>query len=149
MILLIVLYVFQLHSMFVVCVVKKFVKYFAVSRIQTPPMNYHRKHKDNDPRCTPVIFNCPFCDEEFVNKNNFDDHINSYDEMTQLSISEDSLGKYSLCKLCGEKFDNELDVKEHMDESHGKRFNCQQCSYVTSDKSSLESHMTNIHPDNL
>ena len=74
---------------------------------------------------------------------------NSYDEMTQLSSSEDSLGKYSLCKLCGEKFDNELDVKEHMDISHGKRFHCQQCSYVTTDKSSIGSHMTNIHPDNL
>ena len=39
---------------------------------------------------------------------------NSYEEMTQLSSSEDSLWKYSLCKPCGEKFDNELDVKEHM-----------------------------------
>ena len=51
---------------------------------------YHRKHKDNDPRCTPMKFNCPFCDEEFVNKNNFDNHMNnhnenSYEEMTQLS----------------------------------------------------------------
>ena len=68
-------------------------------------------------------FNCPFCDEEFVNKNNFDDHMNyhnenSYEEITQLSSSEDSLWKYSLCKLCGEKFDNELDVKEHMDRMH-------------------------------
>ena len=105
--------------MFVVCVVRKFDKYFAVSRIQTP-------------RCTPMKFNCPFCHEEFVNKNNFDIHMNNHDEnsyegTTQLSTSEDSLWKYSLCKLCGEKFDNELDVKEHMDKMH----------------------ITNIRPDNL
>ena len=136
--------------MFVVCVVKKFVKYFAVSSTN----EYHQKHKNNDPRCTPMKFKCPFCDEEFVNKNNFDDHMNnhnenSYEEMTQLSSSEDSLWKYSLCKLCGKKFNNELDVKEHMDNWHGKRFHCQQCSYGTRDNLSLESHMTNIHPDNL
>ena len=96
-------------------------------------------------------FNCPFRDEEFVNKNNFDNHMNNhnenfYEEMTQLSSSEDSLWKYS---ICGEKFDNELDVKEHMDKEHAKLFHCQQCSYVTTDNSCLESHMTNIHPKNL
>ena len=32
---------------------------------------YHCKNKDNDPRCTPMNFNCPFCDEEFVNKKQF------------------------------------------------------------------------------
>ena len=74
---------------------------------------------------------------------------NSYEEMTQLSSSEDSLWKYSVCKLCGEKFDNELDVKEHMDKEHARRIHCKQCSYVTTDNSCLESHMTNIHPKNL
>ena len=48
---------------------------------------------------------------------------NSYKEMTQLSSSEGSLWKYCLCRLCGEKFDNELNVKEHMghqDQDGGK-----------------------------
>ena len=36
-----------------------------------------------------------------------------------------------------------------MDKEHGKRFHCHQCSYFTRDNSSLESHMTNIHPHNL
>ena len=66
-----------------------------------------------------------------------------------MSSSEDSLWKYSVCKLCGEKFDNELDVKEHMVKEHAKRFHCQHCSYITTDNSCLESHMTNIHPKNL
>ena len=133
---------------------KKVCQIFCSEQDPNSTNGYHRKHKDNDLRCTPMKFNCPFCNEEFVNKNNFDDHMNnhnenSYDEMTQLSRSEDSLWKYSLCKLCGKKFNNELDVKEHMDNWHGKRFYCQQCSNLTRDNSSLESHMTNIHPDNL
>ena len=90
-------------------------------------------------------FNCPFCDEEFVNKNNFDNHMNnhndnSYEEMTQLSSSEDSLWKYSVCKLCGEKFDNELDVKEHMDKEHAKRFHCQQCTVGQHEDISLNNY---------
>ena len=104
---------------------KKVCQIFCSEQDQNSTNEYHRKHKDNDPRCTPMKFNCPFCDEEFVNKNNFDDHMNnhnenSYEEMTQLSNSEDSLWKYSSCKLCGEKFGNELDVKEHMDNWHGR-----------------------------
>ena len=108
-----------------VCILcgKKVCQIFCSKQDPNSSNEYQRKHMENDPRCTPMKFNCPFCDEEFVNKNNFDDHMNnhnetSYEEITQLSSSEDSLWKYSLCKLCGEKFDNELDVKEHMDKMH-------------------------------
>ena len=69
---------------------KRVCKIFCTEQDQNSINEYHLKHKDNDPRCTPMKFNCPFCDEEFGNKNNFDNHMNnhnenSYEEITQLS----------------------------------------------------------------
>ena len=66
-------------------------------------------------------FNCPFCDEEFVNKNTFDNHMNNHNENSYDDTVVYCRGQpleYSFCKLCGEKFDNESDVKVHKDKMH-------------------------------
>ena len=48
--------------------IKKVCQIFCSEQDPNSTNEYHRKQKDNDPRCTPLKFNCPFCDEEFVNK---------------------------------------------------------------------------------
>ena len=114
---------------------------------------YHRKHKDNDPRCVEP-FTCSVCDERFPSKTNFDNHMNnhnetSYEELTQLSSASESLLSYVSCKSCGEKFENELDLKIHHDNHHTEELKCQECSFKTNNQSMMENHVRDIHPKNI
>ena len=65
---------------------------------------------------------------------NFDKHMNnhnetSYEELTQISNASESLWRYVPCISCGEKYENELDLKIHQDTDHTEEMKCQECSY--------------------
>ena len=82
----------------------------------------------------------------------FDKHMNnhnetSYEELTQISNASESLWRYIPC--CGEKFENELDLKINQDNDHTEEVKCQECSYKTSNQSMMENHIKDIHPKNL
>ena len=52
----------------------------------------------------------------------------SYEELTQISNASESLWRYVPC--CGEKFENELDLKIHYDNDHTEELKCKECSWM-------------------
>ena len=99
---------------------------------------------ENDPRCTPMKFNCPFCDEEFVNKNNFDDHMNihnenSYEEYIP-SENEDIEENANFLTRKRKRF--EKPAKKTKKKSKTE-FRCGKCESTFSRKDSLNRHVKN------
>ena len=79
--------------------------------------NQLKIHMNNHSETRKFIF--PVCQKEFANQNEFDSHMNyhnktSYEKMYLMSNTEDSLWKYVNC----EKFENELDLKKHIESIH-------------------------------
>ena len=75
-------------------------------------------------------------------------HNETYEELSLISNTEDSLWKYVSCEKCDEKFENELDLKKHYESIHVhiETFKCKECKYHTT---CLQEHTNDFHPKNL
>ena len=86
---------------------------------------YIRKHKANDPRCTPLKLKCSICET-------------SYREISLVSNADDSSWKYVSCDKCEAKLENETDLLHHMERVHeyGENCNlypCEECGFQSGD----------------
>ena len=68
-------------------------------------------------------------------------------KMSLISNREDSLWKFS-CEKCVERFENELDLKQHIESIHVhvETFKCKECNYNATSETLLLQHTDDIHP---
>ena len=85
----------------------------------------HHIHKTGDPRCVHLNFQCPKCDKFFEDIVLLNEHVDCDHhslEMTPSSltlISDGSMSDVFIdCAICKKKFENELDVLNHMERVH-------------------------------
>ena len=81
--------------------------------------------------------------EESLQGNFFDSHMNnhnktSHEEISLILNTEDSLWKFVCCEKCEERFENEPNLKQHIE-----TFNCIESETI------LQQHTDDIHLKNL
>ena len=127
----------------------------------------HRVHKHGDSRCVPVNnwpigdqeipFECPLCDQSFKDNVELESHIadkHGQFETTFPTMSLASDGSlsdvYERCKQCGKMFENELDLKNHIERVHvyGETFAiypCEECGFRGTDVQEFKTHISETH----
>ena len=123
----------------------------------------HRIHKKGDARCVQLFetnmmdFTCPKCTNTFTDVEALHAHMDREhaDEQSFPTMSLASDGTISdiweTCKTCGKVFENELDLKNHMERVHvyGELFQlypCEECGFRASDLTELRIHLAEGHP---
>ena len=102
-------------------------------------------------------FTCPKCENTFTDVNALNEHMEREhaDKLSfpTMSLASDGTISYiwETCKTCGKVFENELDLKNHMERVHvyGELFQlypCEECGFRASDLTELRIHHAEGHP---
>ena len=83
----------------------------------------HRIHILGDARCIASSpFECPFCQNSFITSDFLRGHINTShaqeSSVSLLSEANSSTWMYVSCTACDNKFENETDMKYHLERVH-------------------------------